>query len=475
MAVSKDSRSTLFAVELHSPDPERLVRFYEQAISVQFTSTTFPLPAYVAELGTGALIISKLPDNASQTVTLMVMSQNAKLPEGERYFLFPPRPLCGLLFERYASRVQDPDGNHVAAVASMENVFGQISTVSTFRGLLRAAREYGLVCLDRFRRKVRSWKDELLDWYEYKANRVTLVHRNISQFTHIVASREGLFVVNSKSYQRVLRGRFFGTTIKDGAIYCFQSCGKEEADKGRLLKISMSSGKISSIDVIAKGLDDGCHQIDFVGEDLLVVDCYNGRILQIKPGVPGHKAHYPLGELSRSVARDEYHMNSLAAHPDGTLWLLLHNTAKKHSEVVVLDSQFQVVRRFFVDAGSAHNIVFTNDTAEYLIADSSRGRVITSQGVVVDTGLMMLRGISLDEQSCVVGDSFFATRLFRRYVPGRVHFFDRATWKCTSSLSIPAAPTEIRRIDGKDFSISNYCLSNCYATRPDAPEVIGAY
>jgi CRP-like cAMP-binding protein len=70
--------------------------------------------------------------------------------------------------------------------------------------------------------------------------------------------------------------------------------------------------------------------------------------------------------------------------------------------------------------------------------------------------MMRPRGISLDENSCVVGDSLFCPRPFRRYVPGCVHFFDRWIWKRYATLTLPAAPTEIRRIDGKDLSISNY-------------------
>ena len=68
----------------------------------------------------------------------------------------------------------------------------------------------------------------------------------------------------------------------------------------------------------------------------------------------------------------------------------------------------------------------------------------------------MLRGLSLDERQCVVGDSLFSTRVLRRYVPGKVHFFDRLSWHLNASLEVPAAPTEIRRIDGNDLSLTNY-------------------
>jgi len=160
-------------------------------------------------------------------------------------------------------------------------------------------------------------------------------------------------------------------------------------------------------------------------------------------------------------------MNSVARHPNGSIWVLLHNNNLKHSEVLVLGDGYEVVRRFPVDAGAAHNIVFTRDDAEYLIADSRAGRVITARGPIVDDeNMTMPRGISLDEQTCVVGDVYFAPRRFRRHVPGRVHFFDRRTWARTHLLSLPAAPTEIRRIDGRDASLSNSCV-----LRPTARQI----
>jgi hypothetical protein len=44
-------------------------------------------------------------------------------------------------------------------------------------------------------------------------------------------------------------------------------------------------------------------------------------------------------------------------------------------------------------------------------------------------------------------------------VPGAIHFYDRATWTRQASLRLPAAPTDVRRIDGQDFSLSNYLAS----------------
>ena len=110
-----------------------------------------------------------------------------------------------------------------------------------------------------------------------------------------------------------------------------------------------------------------------------MADCHNGRILKTKPGSQAFEAFHPLGQLTREEAWTEYHMNSMAAHPNGTLWVLLHNSLKKPSEIVVVNSEFEIVRRFELSAGAAHNIVFTNDELEYLVADSYGGRILSAR------------------------------------------------------------------------------------------------
>jgi hypothetical protein len=463
--------SPLFSVELHSNQPEEMVKFYEQALSLKFTVSSYPYRCYKAQLSQLALIISSARDHDSDTssepgkCTFGVLTDQTELPAGEHYFLHPQRPLGRAWPKKYASRVKDPDGHYLAFASSMEDVVGRMPPITSFRELLRCFLEYVKFILDRRLKRLRHFTDYLFDRCEYLTSRVTMFSRDLGEYSHVVASREGLYAVNSHSYRRLMRGSFFGLTIRDAAIYCFQSCGGKLAtkhtvlNKGRLLKLSLDRNQIKQVEIIATDLDDGCHQIDFVGDDLLVVDCYNGRILQFKLGESGYVAHYPLGKLARGIAMGVYHMNSIAAHPDGTLWLLLHNHMYKPSEVVVLNYEFELVRRFSVRAGAAHNIVFTRDSSEYLIADSCGARVISAHGTITTMDMMWPRGISLDKQTCVVGDSFFSPRPFRRYVSGRIHFFDRSSWKCSSSLLLPAAPTEIRRIDGKDYSISNYLLS----------------
>jgi hypothetical protein len=451
----------MFAVELHSEDPERLVAFYERLLSVTFVSTSYPWPRYVADLGHVALVIADARAGGGEAasdhgrVTIALASPADPDMPGHEYFLAPMRPLGGLFPARHATRLRDPDGNYVALAPMVADAAGAGRRVER----VRPARALGL--LRRLGREGTRRLRHLV--HDVSRRTLRLTRPDVRPYTHVIASRRGLFVAGRASWKRVLPGRFFGATVKDGALYCFQARGRSgRTDTGRILRLQIEDGRVTGSRVVASGFDDECHQIDFIGDMLHVVDCAHARVLQVHPESGEWTAHYPLGRLNRDTAMSECHMNSLAGRPDGTMWLLLHNMAKRHSEVLVLDRAFSVVRRFSVDAGSAHNIVFTNDDAEFLIADSYGGRLISARGVVVDDsdGLAVVRGISLDDAVCVVGESFFVTRDARQTAGGRIHAYDRRSWARLWTLTLPAAPTEIRRLDGRDLSISNYLAAH---------------
>jgi hypothetical protein len=477
-----------FALELHTAEPEQLARFYEETLGIKFRATKYPFERYYAKVGNFGLIIGDSKGRDAETAsepgkfTLDLLSSDEISPDKLRYYLHHRRPLGSAVPGRLAHRLRDPEGNYIAFAPPMENVLGTWPSVfssfedSSFGEILHAVRELFLVCPEWvgqwLRLRLANWRDRV----EAITDRISVVSRDLSGYTHVVGTRQGLYVANAASCKRVVRGSFFGITVKDGDIYCFQTLGesgRESDQNGRVVKLTIKNNRIEGAEVVVKGLDSGCHQIDFIGDDLFVVDCYNGRILEIRSGLKeAPKNHYPLGEMSRDAAWFQCHMNSVVGCPDGTIWVLLHNGGGNCSEILVLDREFRIIRRFYVDAAAAHNIVFTNDASEYLIADSHGGRIISARGVAVDGGLSMsmVRGISLNNDTCVIGDSAYATRYLRRYAPGHLYFFDRNSWTLQSTVVMPGAPTDIRRIDGKDLSISNYVAAQC---RPPLREIVG--
>jgi hypothetical protein len=112
----------------------------------------------------------------------------------------------------------------------------------------------------------------------------------------------------------VLRGRFYGLTLKDDAIYCFQACGDELDNHGRILQLGVARGRITSVQMVASGFDDGCHQMDFLDDYLLITDCYNGRICSRLPrrAQRGADDLAPLGVLPSKDAMRR-HVDPIAA------------------------------------------------------------------------------------------------------------------------------------------------------------------
>lgn len=449
-----------FGLELHSSRPEQLVNYYEDTLGLTFVHSPHPIRRYTAYLDNFALIIGMCDDPKLEqnTFTLTLLSHRIG-DNGTPYFLPPIDSRLGHWIERYAPRVRDPDGNHVART-TYENAGITGDAVTLPRSWLEMS---SLLC--RFLRlrvrkaasRSRIHLDLLASIFAYTFNQVALAETKLHGYSHLVASREGIFAVTCHRYTLLVKGKFYGLTIAtNGDVYCFEACGSGNQNRGRIIRLVVVNYYIVRVEIVIKGLDDGCHQIDFVGQTLLIVDCYNARILALVPGLSGFKAYHPLGCLSRSIARDFHHMNSLAAKSDGTIWLLLHNSLKSVSEVVVLGEAFEVIQRFPIPAACAHNIVFTHDSYQYLIADSYGGRIISAKGVVINLNSMLTRGVSLDADTCVVGESSFSTRALRSHSHGRVRFFNRHTWSIIATLELPAAPTEVRRIDGQDLSLSNY-------------------
>ncbi|OBF89130.1 hypothetical protein A5790_20950 [Mycobacterium sp. 852002-51152_SCH6134967] len=324
---------------------------------------------------------------------------------------------------------------------------------------------------------------KIVDRLVYRLGSIRVRNRDLTDYTHIVASREGLYAVNGREWMKIMSGVFFGVTIKNGSIYCYQAHdiydtgillsriqlrGKPLQLRGKLLgrviKLEVENNRIRRESVVIEGLHTNCHQMDFIGDKLHVIDTFCQRILRFNEDFELEEEFYPLGDefASYKTGPDRYiipggkyvHINSIVAE-QGSIYLLLQNGLAngKFSELVQTDENFEVKNRFTVPGAGCHNVVFLED-GEWLICDSRGGNLVNRHGVVVHVGELLTRGLSVDKHVVVVGESGYATRLGRRYVPGNVHFFDRS-YNHLSSLRLPAAPTDIRRIDGQDLSLSN--------------------
>jgi hypothetical protein len=293
----------------------------------------------------------------------------------------------------------------------------------------------------------------------YATGRLALRNPDLRGFSHLVASREGLFAVHERAWSLVAAGHFFGLTKRGEDWFAFESCDlpRLATARGRVVRLGVREGRIARVDVVARGLANGCHQIDFIDGRLCVLDTYAQRVLIFSDDFRSHEARHPLPGTGRRPWRDGYaHCNSLIQLGDSIV-LMLHNGGDKTglpSQLLVTDRQWRPLRTALIPGRGCHNVVML-ETGELLACGSLGGELITSKRVVRKIDAMMTRGLSVDDETIVVGSSLYAAREQRMGSSGHIHFLDRS-YRTRATLALPAAPTEVRRLDGRDFSLSGH-------------------
>ena len=170
----------------------------------------------------------------------------------------------------------------------------------------------------------------------------------------IVATKNGLYLLVDGNIVLISEGEFYGITKYEGLVYVFEKL----KNKGRVISFSISIID-KDFDVLIEALSPGCHQIDFLGNELFVTDTYNNRILIYDSKGVMLDEFYPIGKLENGRKSKNYgHINSIYSN-DGIIYLLCHNETKKtgrKSEVLkVKRENFQLIDRKTVEASSANS------------------------------------------------------------------------------------------------------------------------
>ncbi len=293
----------------------------------------------------------------------------------------------------------------------------------------------------------------------YRAGVVRLVDADLSGCTYLVATRHGLFATDGRALRRIAHGFFYGITVLDDAILLFEAGDwpRSPTRRGRIVRLRVRGERIVGSDILATGLDNGCHQIDVIGDRLCVLDTYHQRVLAFALDGGEPEDIHPLGDARDGDWAGGYaHVNSLIAHGDAIL-LLLHNGAGRTgrpSEIARLTRDWQLVDRTHVDGMGCHSFAVLEDGA-VLTCGSFAGEIVATDGLKVPVCDMMTRGLSVDAKAIVVGGSAFAERSARDTAGGALVFLDRS-YRQTARLAVPGPVTEVRRIDGQDRSLSRY-------------------
>jgi hypothetical protein len=271
-------------------------------------------------------------------------------------------------------------------------------------------------------------------------------------FSHVAASRDGIFLVSRTHYRKILDGLFFGVTLERGFIYAFEALGPRGSAAGRIVRFGIEQGVAVDHQIMADELDGGCHQIDIFGDRLFVVDTHHQRLVSFDRAWR-RTSHYPLPIATFADGFPAYrHLNSF--HGRGaSIYLILHNLRHQPSELVTLDRDLRIVRRLRLLGTSCHDIVRT-ETGEAIVCDSDGGRLIGESVPLAKVDTLFTRGLAVGDAEIAVGSSLFGARPVRDLVPGFVTFMDRR-FRPLGRLHLPAAPTQIRRLDEADLSLSS--------------------
>jgi len=292
----------------------------------------------------------------------------------------------------------------------------------------------------------------------YEAGHVRLASRDLSGFAHLVASRRGLFAVAPHGFRQIAYGLFFGITVADDQIFVFEACDRPRLRShfGRIVRLTRTGDTIVDASVFATGLDNDCHQIDLIQDELTVLDTAHQAVLRFALDGTPREPIQPLPMTEQGDWGGGYaHVNALIAEGD-RVHLMLHNGGREQrpSEIATFDRDWGLVQRRAVGGFGCHNLAILEDGA-LLTCGSLDGELIDTAGRRAKVSNAMTRGLSVDSETIVVGESPFAEREVRDEMKGAVLFLDRA-FRQQAVVAIPGPPTEIRRIDGRDRSLSRF-------------------
>lgn len=189
---------------------------------------------------------------------------------------------------------------------------------------------------------------------------------------------------------------------------------------------------------LAYGLPPRIHQIEVLGDDLLLTDPYNNRLLvydldghhRARYWRTGTTSIYPAGKAVAGRSSPNYaHFNSVFT-ADGAVYVIAHNDFNRScrlSELWILTPTFEVAERRSLGQANCHNY-FRSDEMEVFLA-SNAGQVFVNGEIAADLAPQYLRGLAVSREAVLVGGSQKSQRPERARGAGHVTVFSRSMVK----------------------------------------------
>lgn len=280
----------------------------------------------------------------------------------------------------------------------------------------------------------------------YDTDSVRLRATDLHGFECLVASRQGLFAAHRNGATLIAHGFFFGLHRDGDTVFAFEACDVPSTDsaRGRLVALKLDGSRIVAARVIARGLDNQCHQLAVIDDLICVVDTANQLIRRFTLDGAPVDVRTPLPPVRRGEGGAAYrHINSIA-QIRGRVVVLLHNgagTADRPSALAWLDAGWAVARVEPLAGYGCHDIV--EDAAGVIWHCGSRdGELLRSDGPPIRVSARMTRGLALGRDGLIVGTSDFGARTHRTELAGSLIFLD-GNHLPICELPVDGAPTDI--------------------------------
>lgn len=282
------------------------------------------------------------------------------------------------------------------------------------------------------------------------------IEGDLLNISFLVGTRKhGLLYFNAGECFQVLRGaKVYGITKSHNNEWWIFS----HANVGKIQIFVIEDSSLCLRATIMSGIPKGIHQIDFLGDDLLMADPHDNRIIvcrEIRNTKIANKlvCIYPNGKLKKD--RSNYsHFNSVYADKN-YIYLIAHNDtvkSKRKSEIFKMDYSYNTVGRTPIEGSCCHNIY--RDDKNQIICRSLDGKIENNGKVVFSQTDCFTRGFSIADDYIIFGGSGIGSNE-NRLQAGTIYITDH-DFNIISKIHIDKTQLyEIRRTDVRDYSLIN--------------------
>lgn len=273
----------------------------------------------------------------------------------------------------------------------------------------------------------------------------------------VVATSTGLFACRGSTMRRCAAGRYFGVTIRDGRLYAFEQAGMH----GQIVSFDLADLAAAPV-LHIWGFNRWIHQIDFLDDELAVVDTLHNRILVYRDvgkepvhWTRHHRDIAPAGRDRKGRHSPDHRQFNSIHRSAGKIHVVAHNdsvSTGRASEIWVLDERWRVVEVLPTDGYSCHNLV-PHEKGRLMNFSLQRSLRLSAAEVYSADGFN--RGLAYDGEYVLVGVTPFAEHFADRELSSGFVDVLSNDFRRVGRVVFPRSSVRDLRIIDKDLGLSN--------------------